>query len=519
MVACHTCSEVPLSRSRNWINRNELQDCGEIMISDWNWRDTLVCALLLMLAGRAPAASQFSSIEAQMRGEVASRSVPSLAGAAIHDGRVIWLYATGWADVEAHRPAGPDTAYRIGSVSKSITATVAAVAAARNQINLSAPLPHYLPQYEAKPRLGSASLDDLLNMNAGLVQAVHYRGLTEDFSAQDMARFDMEYAVAPLASRTRYSYSNMGPELVADALAQAASTSYAAYARKELFAPLGMKNTAFSMRDLRPDTLAASYRSDGSLIAESYDTEPAAGAGGLASLRDLSRYVQLHLASNSAHLRLGSKAIERLHVARAGAYYSYGWGHVGSGDSALLISDGQVKGGQAVILLAPAKRSGVIVLTNVANDVVYALALKTMEQMIPGIEAEFERSSKTLNEAHERQIAGDYPADRDWNAHGRIFIGGVGRNLDVSAHQNSVVMHIDGDEERVGKILDRDDGFARWSVPCSNMFPACKAGTDADAKLFLSRNEGALSGMISVESRLGLFPYEVQLGPIDLQTR
>ena len=55
--------------------------------------------------------------------DVATGKVPSVSIAVAHNGEVVWAEAFGWADKEDEIPATPKTKYRLGSISKPITAT------------------------------------------------------------------------------------------------------------------------------------------------------------------------------------------------------------------------------------------------------------------------------------------------------------------------------------------------------------------------------------------------------------
>ena len=479
----------------------------------------LLAALVPLCAAAAapkPAnrAAPFVVVERQVDAAVATHAVPSLAIAAVERGRVIWMHVRGSADIAARRKATPDTVYRIGSASKSFTATVAAVAKADGRVDLAQPLSAYLPAYAPGTRLGSARLQDLLDMSAGLVQAVHYRGLPGDFADLDGERFVADYAIAPLPSRSRYADSNMGPELAARAIGAAVHEPFAQYAHDRLFAPLHMTHTQCTVHALSPASTATAYGPALAPIAATYDIDPAAGAGCLSSLRDLAAYANFHLSTKQLNRRLpGTVALARLHTPRAGGHYANGWRQFGSGELEQLISDGQVKGGAAVILLAPGQRAGVIVLANTATDIVYQLAHAALEVLVPGTRAEFERAAAVLQVDHDRQVAADYPPAPPWSARGSVSVAGSTKPITVATAADAIAVRYDGGAPDEGKPLERDDGFARWQISCADFLPACRQGQDAEARLVLVRDGDGYAGAIYVDSRLGLFPYEVHLAP------
>jgi CubicO group peptidase (beta-lactamase class C family) len=472
----------------------------------------------LWAAAAAPKAMdnalRFAAVRRQVDESVAAHALPSIAIAAVERGRIVWMHTKGWADIAHNRAATPDTVYRIGSVSKSLTATAIAIAKNDGSFDVMQPLSRYLPAYAPQSRLGTARLQDLLDMNAGLMQAVHYRGLADDFPDLDGDRFVALYAVAPLASRSRDAYSNMGPELAARAVAAAMQKPFAQIERERLFAPLRMTRTQCVASRSAPAALAAGYRRDLTPIAGPYETDPTAGAGCVSSLRDLASYASFHLSSMpKGRAPLGAVALARLHTPRDANTYVNGWGSIGSGELAQLASDGQVNGGGAVILLAPAHRAGVVVLANAADPVAHKLAQSALEVLVPGSTAEFERAAAKLQADREREAAGASPPPGPWRARGEIVVDGNRRTFAASVTGGAIDVQYDASPVQHGTAIEPDDGFARWEIPCADLLPACRRGSNAAARLQLARDGDGYAGAISVESTLGLFPYEVHLVP------
>jgi CubicO group peptidase (beta-lactamase class C family) len=62
-------------------------------------------------------------LEQRVREEQREKRAPSVAAAAVRDGRLVWETAVGLADVESGLEATPDTQYRVGSITKTFTST------------------------------------------------------------------------------------------------------------------------------------------------------------------------------------------------------------------------------------------------------------------------------------------------------------------------------------------------------------------------------------------------------------
>src|SRR5258705_10769692 len=77
-------------------------------------------------------------------------NIPGFALAVAVDGRIVWSEAFGYADLEAQRPATAATQFRIGSVSKPLTATAIAQLFETGKLDLDAPVQRYVPTFPEK---------------------------------------------------------------------------------------------------------------------------------------------------------------------------------------------------------------------------------------------------------------------------------------------------------------------------------------------------------------------------------
>lgn len=77
--------------------------------------------------------------------------VPGISIAVVKDGKFVWSKGFGMADLENSVPAMPNTLYRLGSVSKTLTATAAMELWQNGKIDLDAPVQKYCPAFPEKP--------------------------------------------------------------------------------------------------------------------------------------------------------------------------------------------------------------------------------------------------------------------------------------------------------------------------------------------------------------------------------
>ena len=166
-----------------------------------------------------------------------------------------WL---GAAVVEPEKiPAVEETVYDLASLTKPlVTGALAALLQARGRISLEAPLEDFLPEASGS-WVGKASLLDLLSHRSGLPAWIPIY-----LSASDRAGYLRTLAALPREYRpkARVTYSCLGYILVGLALERAGGAPLDELARREIFDPLGLKETRFNPpASLRP-RIAATER-------------------------------------------------------------------------------------------------------------------------------------------------------------------------------------------------------------------------------------------------------------------
>src|SRR5579883_1591101 len=107
----------------------------------------------------------------QTANDFMGRGMPGLAIAVAIDGRIVYEEGFGFADLEQRVPVWPSTKFRIGSVSKPLTAVGLMRLVEAGKLDLDAPVQKYVPQF---PDKGSPITARML---AGHLAGIrHYRG-------------------------------------------------------------------------------------------------------------------------------------------------------------------------------------------------------------------------------------------------------------------------------------------------------------------------------------------------------
>src|SRR5262245_52320805 len=100
-------------------------------------------------AGGAPTGGYSRPVQESRRlarALVAGSNLPGLSVAVAVNGEMAWAEAFGWSDVEIHTPLTPLTRFRLGALSKPVTAVAAAVLHDQGRLDLDSPVQRYLPE-------------------------------------------------------------------------------------------------------------------------------------------------------------------------------------------------------------------------------------------------------------------------------------------------------------------------------------------------------------------------------------
>jgi len=137
-----------------------------------------------------------------VRNQVAGLSI------ALVDGqKVVWARGFGYADKEAEIPAGADTIYEIGSVSKTFAAMAVMRLVEEGIMDLDQPLTAYLPTFSINQRFpdsGPITIRSILTHHSGIPGDLFNGAFTEgapfDYDAWLLEYLQDEYTSAPVGS-------------------------------------------------------------------------------------------------------------------------------------------------------------------------------------------------------------------------------------------------------------------------------------------------------------------------------
>ncbi|MGW3347252.1 serine hydrolase domain-containing protein [Nonomuraea rubra] len=267
------------------------------------------------------------------------------------------------------------TPFRIASMSKSMTAAAIMLLADRGRLSLDDPVLRHLPDFRmADPRFAGITVRQLLSHTSGLSLR------TNDEYVFPPPRTPQD-VVAGLAGKTliadpgTYSeYHNTNYSIAARIVEVVSGTSFDAFLRTELFAPLGMTATTSTPGcSDGAEGLPSGYEVVlGVAVAVPEMPGTCAGNGGVIStLDDMVRWMRFNQGTLGAGL-LSAGSLAALHTVQPGAGdYALGWQArpIAAGARPSLIGHGgTLATWTGDMVFSPAKGVAAIVLTNSVGD-------------------------------------------------------------------------------------------------------------------------------------------------------
>jgi len=212
--------------------------------SAWSQAAPAVAPARAVLSDRAAIDSGRQILLAGMR----RSGIPGASVTVLRNGREIWTEGLGIADIENRVAVTPLTKFRIGSVSKPITAVAMAALVEDGKLDLDAPIQRYVPGYPDKGTPITAR--ELAGHLAGIR---HYRG-DEFLSNRHYANVTEPLAIFAndtLLSRPgeKYNYSTYGFVVLSAVIEGAAGEPFLKFVQRRVFDPIGMRNTTAEYPD------------------------------------------------------------------------------------------------------------------------------------------------------------------------------------------------------------------------------------------------------------------------------
>lgn len=207
-------------------------------------RGTLIVLLLASISATAQTtnlpAGKIEKIEKAITAAMSRQNIPGLSVAVVTEQKVRWSNGYGLSDLENFIPAKAATVYRLGSISKPITAIAVMQLVERGRLDLDAPIQKYCPAFPQKqwPITARQLLGHLAGVrhykgDAEFLSTKHYNSVVEGL---DMFKDD------PLLHEpgTKYQYTTHGYAILGCAVEGASGMKFPDYVRENIFKPAEM---------------------------------------------------------------------------------------------------------------------------------------------------------------------------------------------------------------------------------------------------------------------------------------
>jgi len=355
-----------------------------------------VLIAVLTVAARPSATAQDQKLSADKKVQIdaavakfmASTHVPGLSVAVVENGEYLWATGYGLADIENNVPVSEHTLFRLGSISKSLTATGTMELWERGKLDLDAPVQRYCPAFPQKP--WSITTRQVLGHLAGIR---HYKTGPEDLEIGNTKHFDnpiqagLDFfkndALLSEPGKT-FHYSTQGYTLLGCVMEGASGSPYVNYMMQNVFSPADMGHTVADNRFAIISYRTRFYQKNSSGQVENADFLDSSykipGGGWLSSAEDMARFEAAIL--NDKLMKRATRDLmwspsKPSDGTKIG--YALGWGNGDKDGITDVGHSGGQQGTSTAFLIAPAQRTGAVVLANMESVDAYDLAVEILK--------------------------------------------------------------------------------------------------------------------------------------------
>lgn len=327
---------------------------------------------------------------------------------AIIDGqRTIWKKGFGLANEAEDIPASSKTIYRIGSVSKVITATEIMNLYGAGKINIDHSVSNYINDFSVRSRFKNTkpiTLRALLSHHSGLPSDI-LAGMwvQSPISLSELIDKIKEESLAS-SPQTMYKYSNIGYSVLGRVIEVVENKPFSTAMSEGLLQPLGMENSSFKLTPQLDRFYAKGYRNGKEAERTPLRDLPAGSM--LSNVEDMGRFVQFVFSDKNIKNKtlIQQDVLKEMFIPQFTGLtldfnHKVGLGWVLGGltspiDDVIVWHNGAATPHQAHVSLLPEKKLGVIILANTdeASQFITDLGVKSLKL---AIEAKY---GKTLSD-------------------------------------------------------------------------------------------------------------------------
>ena len=191
--------------------------------------------------------SIFTDVTKQLQKLVDNYTLDGVSIGVVNESGLIWPSSFGYANREKQVKASENTVYRVGSLSKLLTATAILQLEEQKLIDIDQAVSAYIPRFNYKTRFSESGIitsRHLLTHLSGLPSNINKGHWTEERFTDLVERLRTEYASYP--TDFILNYSNVGYSLLGTIIEENTDYLFEDYIQKHLFDPLEMTDSNFN---------------------------------------------------------------------------------------------------------------------------------------------------------------------------------------------------------------------------------------------------------------------------------
>lgn len=298
----------------------------------------------------------------------------SISAAILKNGHVIWAGAFGSAARDRNVSADTNTIYRIGSITKTFTATLLIMLVEEGKLKLDDPVENYLPEIKmlnGYTDAGKITFRLLASHTSGLKREPDMPGA--NIGPDSLWETKLLSCIPNTSFNSKpgqeYLYSNMGYAILGLALSRASGVPYLQMVQQQILTPLHMEDTFFELPQAKRARLAEGMENTEGEVNTKLSLREVNGRGyrvpngGIFSTpRDLAKFVA---SLNGKPALLTAKSRRQMQsVPNGGKNYGLGLMLVNKRDLDVIGHNGSVPGYTAQFAIEQQSGYGVILMRN-----------------------------------------------------------------------------------------------------------------------------------------------------------
>ena len=287
--------------------------------------------LSLLLSFFAVVSIHSQTLEAKFDSILASYdgNQPGLAAGVIQDGKILYLKGFGVEDVETKVPITTQTKFQVDDLAKQFTLLGILILEDQKKLSFEDDIRMYLP--DLPKYSNTVQIKHLVNHTSGLynldpIKELHQIDSGDTFTQEDALKLIFAQEKLNFTPGTQFSYHRSDTEvlLLVEIIEKVSKLKFTEFMTKEVFQPLGMKNTTFQSDFSILNHTAKSY-TVGEEVSYNPRTDLTLGVTNLfTTAKDLAKWFQQY--SNQEKLSQLVKKLDTYVKLDSGEQYDSTWG-------------------------------------------------------------------------------------------------------------------------------------------------------------------------------------------------